>query len=106
VPDLAVDVWRWRRSSAPSVRVNTVSPGPVRTNLWESFGGYGTELAKSMGLEQEQLLAGLQTAMGMVTGRLVSPAEVASLVAYLASPLAGSTTGADHVIDGGAIKTL
>ncbi|WP_405500077.1 SDR family oxidoreductase [Streptomyces niveus] len=43
--------------------------------------------------------------MGMVTGRLVQPKEVAALVAYLASPLAGSTTGADHLIDGGAVKT-
>ncbi|MEU6768226.1 SDR family NAD(P)-dependent oxidoreductase [Streptomyces sp. NPDC046853] len=88
------------------VRVNTVSPGPVRTDMWESPRGYGAELAKSMGLEQEQLLAGLPTAMGMVTGRLVNPDEVAALVAYLASPLAGSTTGADHIIDGGAIKTV
>ncbi|GGV70954.1 SDR family NAD(P)-dependent oxidoreductase [Streptomyces longisporoflavus] len=88
------------------VRVNTVSPGPVRTDMWESPDGYGAELAKSLGLEQEQLLAGLPTAMGMVTGRLVKPEEVAALVAYLASPLAASTTGADHIIDGGAIKTV
>ncbi|WP_030559257.1 SDR family NAD(P)-dependent oxidoreductase [Streptomyces aureocirculatus] len=88
------------------VRVNTVSPGPVRTDMWESPDGYGAELAKSMGLEQEQLLAHLPAAMGMVTGRLVHPDEVAALVAYLASPLAGSTTGADHIIDGGAIKTV
>ncbi|MFE2032342.1 SDR family oxidoreductase [Streptomyces scopuliridis] len=88
------------------VRVNTVSPGPVRTDLWESPDGYGAELAKSMGLEQEQLLAQLPAAMGMLTGRLVSPAEVATLIAYLASPLASSTTGADHIIDGGAIKTV
>ncbi|MFE2497874.1 SDR family oxidoreductase [Streptomyces scopuliridis] len=88
------------------VRVNTVSPGPVRTDLWESPDGYGAELAKSMGLEQGQLLAQLPAAMGMVTGRLVSPAEVAALIAYLASPLASSTTGTDHIIDGGAIKTV
>jgi NAD(P)-dependent dehydrogenase (short-subunit alcohol dehydrogenase family) len=88
------------------VRVNTVSPGPVRTDMWESPDGYGAELAKSMGLEQKQLLAHLPTATGMVTGRLVSPNEVAALVAYLASPLADSTTGADHIIDGGAIKTV
>ncbi|MYV97388.1 SDR family oxidoreductase [Streptomyces sp. SID3343] len=87
------------------VRVNTVSPGPVRTAMWEAPDGYGAELAKAMGLEQEQLLAALPATMGMTTGRFVEPAEVAALVTYLASPLAGSTTGADHVVDGGSIKT-
>lgn len=30
----------------------------------------------------------------------------AALIAQLASPLAGSTTGADPIVDGGAIKTV
>ncbi|ORT61363.1 SDR family oxidoreductase [Streptomyces sp. CB03238] len=87
------------------VRVNTVSPGPVRTALWESPDGYGAELARAMGVTQRELLAGIPTAMGMTTGRLVEPSEVAALVAYLASPVAGSTSGADFLIDGGAVKT-
>ncbi|MEV8453096.1 SDR family oxidoreductase [Streptomyces sp. NPDC052095] len=87
------------------VRVNTVSPGPVRTDMWESPTGYGAELAASMGIPQSDLLAGLPTAMGMLIDRLVEPDEVAALVTYLVSPLAAATTGADHVIDGGAIKT-
>ncbi len=91
---------------AQGIRVNTVSPGPVRTAMWESPDGYGAELAGAMGLEHEQLLARLPAAAGMTTGRLVEPFEVAALVAYLASPLAESTTGADHIIDGGAIKTV
>ncbi len=88
------------------IRVNTVSPGPVRTSMWESPHGYGANLAHAMGITQEQLLAGLPDTMGMTTGRLVEPSEVAALVAYLASPLAASTVGADHIIDGGALKTV
>jgi NAD(P)-dependent dehydrogenase (short-subunit alcohol dehydrogenase family) len=35
------------------------------------------------------------------TGRLVSAAEVAAAIAYLASPTAGSTTGTVLAVDGG-----
>jgi 2-keto-3-deoxy-L-fuconate dehydrogenase len=35
------------------------------------------------------------------TGRLVSAAEVAAAIAYLASPLAGATTGTTLAVDGG-----
>lgn len=88
------------------VRVNTISPGPVRTSLWEDPAGYGAELARSIGVSHEELLRLLPEQVGMTTGRFVEPAEVAALVAYLASPLAGSVAGSDHLIDGGAIKTI
>jgi NAD(P)-dependent dehydrogenase (short-subunit alcohol dehydrogenase family) len=87
------------------VRVNTVSPGPSRTAMWESPAGYGAELARTLGMPHEELLRALPGQVGMTTGRFVEPAEVAALVAYLASPLAGSVAGADYLIDGGSIKT-
>ena len=37
--------------------------------------------------------------------RFASPKEVASLVTYLASPLASATTGAAVRVDGGVIKS-
>ncbi|GAA4231070.1 NAD(P)-dependent dehydrogenase (short-subunit alcohol dehydrogenase family) [Streptosporangium album] len=88
------------------VRVNTVSPGPVRTAMWEDPAGYGAALARSMGLEHGQVLAQLPAWSGMTTGRLVEPAEVAALVVHLASPHAASVSGADYLIDGGAVKTV
>ncbi|MFD7295488.1 SDR family NAD(P)-dependent oxidoreductase [Streptomyces sp. NPDC059897] len=87
------------------VRVNTVSPGPVRTDMWESPSGYGAGLAAALGVPRADLLAGLPGATGMLIERLVEPDEVATLVAYLASPRAAATTGTDHLIDGGAVKT-
>jgi NAD(P)-dependent dehydrogenase (short-subunit alcohol dehydrogenase family) len=58
-----------------------------------------------MGMEHHEFVAGLPAAMSMATGRLIEPAEVAALIIHLASPHASSITGADHIIDGGAIKT-
>ncbi|MCK2212261.1 SDR family oxidoreductase [Actinomadura sp. ATCC 31491] len=88
------------------VRVNTISPGAIRTSLWESPDGYGAALAAALGVDQQQLLAGLPAGTGMTTGRLIEPDEVAALVTWLASPHAASVSGADYVIDGGAIKTV
>jgi NAD(P)-dependent dehydrogenase (short-subunit alcohol dehydrogenase family) len=88
------------------VRVNTVSPGAVRTAMWEDPAGYGAGVARSMGVDHDQFLSGLPAATGMVTGRLIEPAEVAALITFLASPQAESITGADYSIDGGTIKTV
>lgn len=41
----------------------------------------------------------------MVTGRIVRPAEVADRITFLLSPRSASITGADYLIDGGAIRT-
>ncbi|MEU9027611.1 oxidoreductase [Streptomyces sp. NPDC048383] len=88
------------------VRVNTVSPGPTRTAIWEGADGFGALLAESNGVEHGAFLRGVPAAMGMTTGRMVEPDEVASVVVFLASDRAGSVTGADYVVEGGGIKTV
>ncbi|MEU6393067.1 SDR family oxidoreductase [Streptomyces sp. NPDC046939] len=86
------------------VRVNTVSPGPVRTAIWEAPDGFGARLADANGLTHADLIDAAPALMGMVTGRLTEPEEVAALITYLASPVAGSVTGVDYRIDGGSVK--
>lgn len=88
------------------VRVKTVSPGPVRTGMWESADGHGAGLAAALGIGQDALLANLPAQLGLTTGRLVEAEEVAAFITYLASPLADSIVGSDHLIDGGALKTV
>ncbi|MFE2943027.1 oxidoreductase [Streptomyces sp. NPDC059255] len=87
------------------VRVNTVSPGPVRTTLWDSSDSYAAKMAAAAGISQAELLASLPAESGITLGRLGAPAEVADLIVYLASPRAAFITGADYLIDGGAVKT-
>jgi NAD(P)-dependent dehydrogenase (short-subunit alcohol dehydrogenase family) len=86
------------------VRVNTVSPGPVATDLWLGEDGVARTLARAGGADPDAIAA--QAASGSVTGRFSTPQEVADLVVFLASGRAGNTTGADFVIDGGLVQTL
>ncbi|MFB8278304.1 SDR family oxidoreductase [Nocardia colli] len=87
------------------VRVNTISPGPVRTEQWAGPDGFGAKLAAARGVSLEQLLRDVPREMGTTTGEFAEPRQVAALVAYLASPLASAIHGSDYAIDGGAIKT-
>jgi NAD(P)-dependent dehydrogenase (short-subunit alcohol dehydrogenase family) len=87
------------------VRVNTVSPGVVRTSVWEDPHGLGGKLAAMAGAEHAAFLRQLPRAFGITTGRMTEPEEVATLIAFLLSDVAGNITGADYIIDGGTMKT-
>ncbi len=77
------------------IRVNSVSPGSVRTPILElaarTYGGEGVSV--------EQAFQRFGAAHPI--GRIGEPEEVAELVAFLASDKAGFITGSDYRIDGG-----
>jgi 2-keto-3-deoxy-L-fuconate dehydrogenase len=73
------------------IRVNAVCPGTVGTTWVERLLSQAPDPdAERAALEARQAI-----------GRLVTPQEVAAAIAYLASPLAGSTTGTALDVDGG-----
>ncbi|HEY1571262.1 MAG TPA: SDR family oxidoreductase [Pseudonocardiaceae bacterium] len=87
------------------VRVNTVSPGAVASPLWTDPKGFGGKVADAYGVSHGDLLANLPEQVGAASGRLTEPAEVADLVTFLLSDRAANIHGADHVIDGGTMKS-
>jgi NAD(P)-dependent dehydrogenase (short-subunit alcohol dehydrogenase family) len=88
------------------VRINSVSPGPVETELWLGEHGVAETVAEATGVDaataRENIVAGMG---GIPSGRFTTPDEVATLVVLLASPLTANVTGANYVVDGGLIKT-
>jgi NAD(P)-dependent dehydrogenase (short-subunit alcohol dehydrogenase family) len=71
------------------IRVNAVSPGVVRTNLWQSMGAE----------EREALFANVGKALPV--GRVGEASEIAQ--AYLFLMQEGFSTGQTVVVDGGAV---
>ena len=89
------------------IRFNTISPGPVATDLWLGEHGVAATIAERRGLDfaeaRDRVIA---EQGGFSTGRFTQPSEVADLAVLLASDRAGNVTGADFLIDGGLVKTL
>jgi len=85
------------------IRVTSIAPGPVAADLW--LGEHG--VAETVGGATGQGAAAVreQMAASMPTGRFTTPAEVAAVVALLASPRLTNVTGANWVIDGGFVRT-
>ena len=86
------------------VRINTVSPGPVATALWQGAQGVAATVGQSRGVDPGEVAR--DAAAQAITGRFTSPSEVADLVLFLASRRAGNITGADFAVDGGLIDAL
>jgi NAD(P)-dependent dehydrogenase (short-subunit alcohol dehydrogenase family) len=86
------------------ITVNSVLPGPTKSR---GVGDFVESLAQAEGksfetIEQEFFEKVRPTSL---IKRFGTPEEVASLVAYVASPLASATTGAALRADGGVVKS-
>ena len=91
-------------TAGTGITVNNVLPGPTKSR---GIGEFVDALARSGGksfeaFEREFFEKVRPTSL---IKRFASPQEVASLVAYIASPLASATTGAALRVDGGVIKS-
>jgi NAD(P)-dependent dehydrogenase (short-subunit alcohol dehydrogenase family) len=85
------------------IRIASVSPGPVATDLWLGEQGVAQTVGQATGAGADAVRD--QMTANMPTGKFTTPREVATIVTLLASPRMTNVTGANWVIDGGLIKT-
>lgn len=94
-----------KQMAGTEVTVNVVVPGPT---LSDGIAGMLSAQAENQGVTLEQ--AGAQFVEAFrptsLTRRMAAPDEVASLITYLCSRYAASTTGATLRCDGGAIDDV
>jgi NAD(P)-dependent dehydrogenase (short-subunit alcohol dehydrogenase family) len=86
------------------IRVNTVSPGPVSTDLWLADDGVAAQFAAAGGVTPDEVIT--SAVADSATRRFTTPEEVADLTLFLASDRSANTTGADIRIDGGTVTTI
>ncbi|MBO9689420.1 SDR family NAD(P)-dependent oxidoreductase [Roseateles chitosanitabidus] len=86
------------------ITVNSVLPGPTKSR---GVGDFVQDMARVNDKPFEQVEAEFfeHVRPTSLIKRFASPQEVASLVAYVASPLASATTGAALRVDGGVVKS-
>lgn len=86
------------------ITVNSVLPGPTRSR---GVGDFVDSLAKEQGKSPAEFEAEFfaHVRPTSLIKRFATTREVATLVAYVASPLASATTGAALRVDGGAVKS-
>lgn len=86
------------------ITVNSILPGPTKSR---GVGDFVEALAKGEGKSQKAVEAEFfeKVRPTSLIKRFATTEEVASLVAYIASPLASATTGAALRVDGGVVKS-
>jgi len=85
-----------------NITVNNVLPGATNTVRLQSIAE--NKAAKSSGLDYEEILENMAKMSPM--RRIAQPEEVASAIAFLASPAASYINGINVPVDGGRTKSL
>jgi NAD(P)-dependent dehydrogenase (short-subunit alcohol dehydrogenase family) len=92
-------------TAGTAVTVNSVLPGPTRSEGVEQF---AQDFAKARNVTVEQFEKEFFRTVrpSSIIQRFATPDEVAALVAFVASPLSSATNGAALRVDGGVVRSI
>src|SRR5579872_6640803 len=102
---LAVSRGLAETTAGSGVTVNSVLPGPTRSEGVEQF-------VESMAAAKQTDAAGIEREFfksvrpGSLLKRFATPEEVAAMVTFVCSPLASATNGAALRVDGGVVRSI
>jgi len=102
---LAVSRGLAQSCAGTGVTVNAVLPGPTRS---EGVGEFFAKLAAEQGVALDEMERRFfaEGRPSSILKRMIDPAEVAALVAYVCSARAAATTGAALRVEGGIVSTI
>jgi NAD(P)-dependent dehydrogenase (short-subunit alcohol dehydrogenase family) len=92
-------------TAGTNVTVNSVLPGPTRSEGVEKF---VQDMAKGQGTDEAGIEAEFFRSIrpSSLLKRFATPEEVAAMVAYVCSPRASATNGAALRVDGGVVRSI
>jgi NAD(P)-dependent dehydrogenase (short-subunit alcohol dehydrogenase family) len=92
-------------TAGTAVTVNAVLPGPTES---EGVVGFVNSLATEKGVERDEIEKEFfeKARPSSILRRFATPEEVASVVAFVASPLASAINGAAVRVDGGVVRSI
>lgn len=85
-----------------AVTVNSVLPGPTKTEGVEEFVG---QLSNGAPFDEAEAMFFKEFRPSSTLQRFIDPSEIASLVAYVASPLSAAINGAALKSEGGLVRS-
>lgn len=91
--------------SGTNVTVNSVLPGPTRSEGVETFiHNLSTERQQNVQDFEKEFFKTMRPSS--LLQRFITPEEIASVVAFLSSPLAAATNGAAIRVEGGVVRSI
>ncbi len=85
-----------------NIRVNTISPGLIRTPDWDKTAGI---VSQKKGLTPDEYLSNIARENAPIA-RFASPEELAQFYLFLCSPRASYCVGSNYYVDGGWLKVI